>query len=134
MMVVDTSALITILEREADATQFVTVIANTRDVVTSAMQAHEAGVVLSRRHGAAAAERMWAFLAEHRIRVMPFGVDDARAATAAYQRYGKGTGHPAQLNFADCAAYALATRFGAPQLFKGDDFTQTDVTCATAGV
>ena len=64
---------------------------------------------------------------DHPISVMPFGVDDARSATAACQRYGEGTGHPAQLNLADCAAHALATSLGAPLLFKGGDFTRTDV-------
>ena len=57
----------------------------------------------------------------------PFDQRQSDLASAAYARYGRGTGHPARLNLADCAAYALATSLGAALLYKGDDFALTDV-------
>jgi ribonuclease VapC len=59
--------------------------------------------------------------------VMPFDERQARLADAAFIRYGKGQGHPAQLNFGDCAVYALAASLGEPLLFVGNDFAQTDL-------
>jgi len=65
-------------------------------------------------------------IAEALVDVVPFTAADARSARRAYRRYGKGI-HAAGLNFADCIAYALAVDAGEPLLFKGDDFSQTDV-------
>lgn len=64
---------------------------------------------------------------EAKIELAPFDVVQLDAARAAGARYGKGTRHPAQLNFGDCMSYALAKVSGEPLLFKGDDFTYTDV-------
>ena len=64
--------------------------------------------------------------------VEPFDDDQAGIAFAAYRSYGKGSGHKAQLNLGDCAAYALATSLDLPLLFKGNDFTHTDVRSALA--
>lgn len=58
----------------------------------------------------------------------------ADIAFAAYRRFGKGTGHAAALNYGDCFSYALAKHLGAPLLFKGDDFSWTDVRAATEDV
>jgi ribonuclease VapC len=62
-----------------------------------------------------------------RIQIEPFTERQARIARSAYQRFGKGSGHPARLNMGDCFAYALARDLGEPLLFKGDDFKQTDI-------
>ena len=59
--------------------------------------------------------------------LVPIGENEARAALLAFERYGKGTGHPAQLNMGDCFAYACAKANGARLLYKGDDFSQTDL-------
>jgi ribonuclease VapC len=67
------------------------------------------------------------FLNESRIQIEPFTPAQARIARAAYQRFGKGSGHPARLNMGDCFSYALARDLGEPLLFKGDDFTLTDI-------
>lgn len=63
---------------------------------------------------------------------MAFGAEHARVARAAYARYGKGSGSAARLNLGDCFSYALATVSGQPLLFKGDDFTHTDVVAAAS--
>ena len=74
---------------------------------------------------------MWRFLREDNdFEIVPFDETQARVALSAFGRYGKGIDPKARLNLADCAAYALATSFSAPLLFKGNDFTATDVlTC-----
>jgi len=64
------------------------------------------------------------------IVVLPITDDIARAAVSAFARYGKGRGHPARLNLADCLSYAAATSLRMPLLYKGDDFAQTDVDAA----
>ena len=67
------------------------------------------------------------FLSRPTVRVVAFGLEHYRLAAAAFDRYGKGRGHPAQLNFGDCMAYAVAKARDVPLLYKGDDFAQTDV-------
>jgi ribonuclease VapC len=62
--------------------------------------------------------------------IKPVDLEDVRLARAAHVRFGKGTGHPAQLNFGDCFSYALARRLGASLLFRGSDFSYTDITPA----
>ena len=59
--------------------------------------------------------------------LVPIGEQEAQAAFVAFERYGKGTGHPAQLNMGDCFAYACAKTIGARLLYKGDDFSHTDM-------
>lgn len=71
-----------------------------------------------------------ALLERAAITIEPVTEDQVRIARQAYRDFGKGSGHPAQLNFGDCFAYALAKDKGAPLLFKGDDFSKTDVTVA----
>lgn len=66
-------------------------------------------------------------LALESVRVVPFEASHAEIAREAYARYGKGRGHPAQLNFGDCMAYAIARRDDLPLLYKGDDFVRTDI-------
>lgn len=68
-----------------------------------------------------------AVLTAYRIQIEPLTESQARIARAAYQRFGKGSGHPARLNMGDCFAYALARDLDEPLLFKGADFAQTDI-------
>ena len=71
---------------------------------------------------------MWWFLQiENDFEIIPFDEAQAREALAAFDRYGKGIDPKARLNLSDCAAYALAKTLNAPLLFKGNDFTQTDL-------
>ena len=85
----------------------------------SAVAVLEAKIVLSDRFGSAAVEFFDELLETAGIAVVPFDADMARGAFEAFQRFGKGGGHPAQLNIVDCAVYALAKVRSQPLLFKG---------------
>jgi ribonuclease VapC len=127
LIVVDASALVAIAEREPDGETFVRIIRDEPQLVISAINAVETGLVLIGR-GLADIQRLHDWLAELRIDV----VLDAPAypnVIAAYLAYGRRY-HRASLNLGDCFAYALAKQLGAPLLFKGDDFRWTDVTPA----
>ena len=71
--------------------------------------------------------RAQALIRDLPIAIVPFDAEQAEIARRAYEQYGKGRGHPAQLNFGDTFAYALAKAQGLPLLFEGEDFTRTDV-------
>ena len=94
----------------------------------SAVNAHETGMVMRARHGEAAVARMGRFLREENdFEIVPFDEAQVTEALSAFGRYGKGIDPRARLNLADCAAYALAKNMNSPLLFKGNDFTATDV-------
>ena len=130
-MVIDTSALIAILLDEPEAPAFAEAIE--RDPVRrcSAVSLLEASIVIESRHGVNGLLRLDLLIAEATIDVVPFVALDARSARRAYRTYGKGL-HPAGLNFGDCVAYALAIDADEPLLYKGDDFSKTDVPRAVA--
>lgn len=128
MMVVDSSAVVAILEKESDAALFAQALRAADSLVISAVNAHEAAVVMHGRRGPQGEAAVWALLADNAIRVTPFDENQARAAGDAFGRFGKGIHPKARLNLADCAAYALAKTLAAPLLFKGEDFTHTDIT------
>jgi ribonuclease VapC len=131
MIVVDSSALVAILEKEDDAARYADAVQRADRLLVSALNVHETGMVLRIRHGSAAVARMWRFLQqENDFEIIPFDEAQAKEALSAYDRYGKGLHPKARLNLADCAAYALARTMKAPLLFKGDDFTATDVEMA----
>jgi ribonuclease VapC len=128
MIVVDSSALVAILEHEVDAAVYARAIELADRLLISAVNVHETGVVLRVRRGLSALERLWRFLVvENDFEIAAFDETQARLAVSAFDRYGKGIHSKARLNLADCAAYALASSLGAPLLFKGDDFSATDV-------
>lgn len=128
MIVVDSSALIAILEREPDAAAFAAVIHDADRLLISALNVHETGAVLRIRRGRAAVDRMGRFLEqENDFEIVPFDEMEARQALSAFDRYGKGIDSKARLNLVDCAAYALAKTISVPLLFKGQDFTATDI-------
>jgi ribonuclease VapC len=127
MIVVDGSALIAILFDEPEKQAFEDVITGGERCVMSAVNAHETATVLRLRHGVEAVERFWQFLADSEIEIVPFDEMQVRAAALAFDRYGKGVHSKARLNLSDCAAYALAKTMNARLLYKGDDFTQTDL-------
>jgi ribonuclease VapC len=128
MIVVDSSALIAILEKEDDAARYAAAIAQAERLLVSAMNVHETGMVLRVRRGPAAVARMWHFLQhDNDFEIVPFDEVQVREALDAFDRFGKGMQAQARLNLADCAAYALARTMKAPLLFKGDDFSATDV-------
>ena len=129
MIVVDSSALLAILFKEAEKQSFEVILSGGDRCVISAVNAHETACVLRLRHDQAMVEEFWRLLEENEIEIFPFDEIQVRAAAAALDRYGKGINSKARLNLCDCAAYALAKTMNAP-LFKGNDFTATDLRAA----
>ena len=125
-MVIDSSALIAIMSKEPERRPFEESIrlASTR-LLGAAALVETSIVVLSRRHeeGLAVLNEL---LVDMRVETVPLSADHARLAIDAFRRFGKGR-HPAGLNFGDCFSYALAKATGEPLLFKGGDFSQTDI-------
>jgi ribonuclease VapC len=128
-MVIDTSALIAILLREAERDRFIDAIAADPVRVISAVNGLETALVIEARKGDAGGREYDLLLHRARIDVVPFTQEHLELARSAWRKYGKGK-HPASLNFCDCCAYALSKASGEPLLFKGADFRQTDATPA----
>ena len=130
-MIVDTSVLIAILKGEPEADLFTATLANPKgSLALSAASYLEAGIVVDRNGNAALSARLDDLLETFAIEIAPVTASQAKLARAAYRQFGKGTGHPAGLNFGDCFSYALAKESSAPLLFKGADFAATDVMAA----
>ena len=128
-MIVDSSAVLAVLYREPDAERYERAIAESPNCRMSVANMLEASIVLEGRGGAAAGHELDVFLESAAIELAPVTVEHAEAARRAWRRFGKGN-HPAALNFGDCFAYALANVTGEPLLFKGEDFSQTDIEAA----
>ena len=126
MIVVDSSALIAILDREPDASLFAEAIAEADPPLISASTLLEVNIVMHIRHGVRAARRVDRLIQEAGFQVESFTVQHAELAREAYARYGKGQ-QTAGLNYGDCFSYALAKATGLPLLFKGQDFSKTDI-------
>jgi ribonuclease VapC len=128
-MVIDTSAVVAILTREPESRAFIESIeaADSRSMSTATFV--EASIVIEARYGADGVRDLDLFLDRAGVDLISVDAEHAREARRAFSRYGKGR-HPAGLNFGDCFAYALATTAGEPLLYKGDDFSKTDVTSA----
>ena len=129
-MVVDTSALIAIMGNEPERRRFNELIEAATATYVSAASLLETRIVLFARSGYNAVLALDAFLLKSRMIVMEVSPRIADIAFDAYRRFGKGTGHGAALNFGDCFSYALAKYLDAPLLFKGNDFSQTDIKSA----
>jgi ribonuclease VapC len=128
MIVVDTSALIAILQNEPEADACAMALDSADDLLISAATFAEALIVASHR---GLAPQMSALLSRMAFTVAPLSESDARSAVDAHLRWGKGV-HPAGLNFGDCFSYVLAKQQGCPLLFVGNDFAQTDIASALA--
>ena len=129
-MIIDTSAIIAVLRDEQDAVSFARAIADATTRRISAVNFVESAVVIDASRDPIATRRFDDFMKEASILIEPVTAQQAQIARAAYRDFGKGSGHPARLNFGDCFAYALAKESSAPLLFKGKDFAQTDVAVA----
>jgi ribonuclease VapC len=130
MMIVDASALVAILLDEPEAPRLASRLEAPEQPLTHAISVYEAVTAVARetRRGlAGASEDVAALILNAGIEVVPLGAPEAAAALAAFARYGKGQGHPAQLNMGDCFSYGCATTRGMPLLYKGGDFAQTDL-------
>ncbi len=129
-MIVDSSAILAILNREPDAERYQAAILTASPCRMSVANMLEASIVVESRGGAEAGSELDAFLEHAGIEPVPVTVEQLTAARHAWRRFGKGR-HPAGLNFGDCFAYALARVSGESLLYKGDDFTRTDIRPAT---
>lgn len=129
-MIVDTSALIAILRAEPDAARYAAAIEEAPARRLSAANFVETAAVIDSSRDPIASRKLDELLAESAISIAPVTASQARIARDAYRDFGRGSGHPAKLNFGDCFAYALAKEFAEPLLFKGDDFGHTDVAAA----
>jgi ribonuclease VapC len=130
MIVLDASAILAILLEEDDGGQFAECILSFSSSVISASSVLECTIKLLRDHSVAMDNRVDLFLNEANCSIVPIELDQLATARNAFGRYGKGMGHPAQLNFGDCFSYALAKTRNLPLLFKGNDFSQTDILSA----
>ena len=132
-MFVDASAIVAILTREPEADSFANLLEAARAPITSPIAVFEAVLGICRKRHSSIEEAeldVREFLELARIQVIPITAHEADAALAAFARYGKGRGHPAQLNLGDCFAYAVAKNYRTPVLFKGEDFKKTDIQSA----
>jgi ribonuclease VapC len=126
-LVIDTSALVAIALNEATASALLDALKQARARHISSVSLLEAGMVLGARAKPQSAESLYSLVRDIDCLVIPFDEAQAKAAIAAFGRFGKGMGHRAQLNFGDCAVYALAALRGEPVLATGRDFKATDV-------
>ena len=130
MMFVDASAIVAILTDEPDSRGLAERLQGVPRLITSPIAIYEARLAVRRKRPGPLEEArsdVETFLAEARITVVPITPADADRAWTAFGRYGKGSGHPARLNMGDCFAYAVAQGHGVPLLFKGQDFSKTDL-------
>lgn len=130
MMVVDTSALLAILEEEPDAAVYAKAIAEADPPLISPASLVEVGIVMLNRHGSRALRKVNRLIQEAGFQVESVTAEHAQQAVEAYASYGKGQKSKAGLNYGDCFSYALAKVTGLPLLFKGKDFSETDVLSA----
>lgn len=126
-MILDTSAIIAILRMEAEALDFARLIERAGHTHISAVSYVEAAAVIDGNKDPIASRRFDELIEEAQITIEPVTESQARIARQAYRDFGKSSGHPAKLNFGDCFSYALAKAKSEPLLFKGKDFSHTDV-------
>jgi ribonuclease VapC len=129
-LIVDTSALVAILRKEAEEPSFARILDDADSLRISAATYLELSIVIDSRQDPAMSRQIDDLLDRFSIEVEPVTVEQARIARQAYRDYGRGSGHPANLNFGDCFSYALARAKREPILFKGDDFGHTDLRSA----
>jgi ribonuclease VapC len=133
LIVVDSSAVVAILLTEPDARELIRQIDADAVPHISAASVLESSIVLRAKSDMAPAQiEEWidGFFADGNFTIEPVTLDQLAIARRAHMTYGKGTGHPAQLNFGDCFSYALAKSLNAPLLYKGGDFGKTDIVSA----
>jgi len=126
-VIVDSSALVAILRREPEQTRLSQALKDAAESRISSATYFETSIVIDSAHDPIASRTLDELMAEFDIAIEPFTAEQARIAREAYRDFGKGSGHPANLNFGDCFAYALARVKREPLLFKGNDFIHTDI-------
>ncbi len=126
---VNISAIVAILQKETETRRFLALIETDATRLMSAANYLEAAIIIEDRYGYDGIRDLKLFLSEAGIDIEPVTFDHAETAREAYREYGRGN-HPAGLNYGDCFAYALAKTTAEPLLFKGNDFSQTDIESA----
>jgi len=126
-MVLDTSAVLAILQDEPERRAFNEAIEAADSRSLSVASLVEASIVIEARYGAEGVRHLDQFLDRADVAVVAVDVEQGKTARQAFSRFGKGR-HAAGLNFGDCFSYALAHALGEPLLYKGEDFALTDVT------
>jgi ribonuclease VapC len=129
-VIVGTSALIAILRQEPEALEFSRILAAAERPQVSVANFVEAGVVVDGARNPIVSRELDDFIRLAGIEILPVTVEQGRLAREAYRDFGRGSGHPAKLNFGDCFAYALAKESGEALLYQGNDFAETDVSSA----
>ena len=129
-MILDTSAVIAILRLEPEASEFAKIIERAVERRISAVSYVEAAAVIDGSKDPVTSRRFDELIDAAQITIEPVSETQARIARQAYRDFGKTSGHPAKLNFGDCFSYALAITSGEPLMFKGGDFSRTDVVVA----
>ena len=119
-----------VLRAEADAPRFAAALESITPLTMSAGTLQELGIAVLHKRGPKRLPELFDLIEAIGIDIAPVSEQSARDAIDAYSRFGKGTRHPAQLNFGDCFAYALAKALDEPLLYKGDDFARTDIRSA----
>ena len=127
-MIVDSSAVVGILNGEPDAEALSDALVSARNGRMSAATLVELYVVIDGKRDPVRSARLDELLSRSDVEIVDVTAEQAHIARAAYRDFGRGSGHPARLNFGDCFSYALARATGEPLLFKGDDFVHTDLT------
>lgn len=130
MIVLDSSAVVAILRSEPGFQRFVEIIDSADLAIMSHANFLEVAIVVIRRFGVASLPRLKRLRASLSVELRPVDEEQLEIAISAYAGFGKGTDHPARLNYGDCFAYALARSTGFPLLYKGDDFARTDIRSA----
>ncbi len=129
-MFVDTSVFVAILSKEADAAHWSSILRDEPVLFTSGVVILEAVMRLTTKLATPPVETreiVMKALSNSEIQIVPIAENETNLAIDAFSLYGKGRGHPAQLNIADCLSYGCAKSLGVPLLYKGSDFVQTDL-------
>ena len=125
-MVIDTSALLAILQDEPERAEFNEAIEAADSTLLSTASFVEVSIVIESRYGGEGLRDLDLFIDRASIALVGVDIEQAKVARQAFSRFGKGR-HTAGLNYGDCFSYALASVLGQPLLYKGDDFARTDV-------
>ena len=130
-MIVDASAVIAILRQEPDALIFAKRMEAANGLRISAANYVEAAIVIDAEKDPIASRRLDDFMRRAAIEIAPITAEQAHLARQAYRNFGRGSGHPAKLNFGDCFAYALTVSTGELLLAKGNEFKKAGLPLAS---
>jgi ribonuclease VapC len=131
MIALDTSALLAIAVREPEAARFAKIVAD-NDCLMGAPTLFEMIIVAKSKSSVHQLNDLRRILSLPNVTIVDFTANHVTVAELAFERFGKGNRHPARLNFGDCMAYAIARLANVPLLFKGNDFTHTDIAAVHA--